>query len=337
MRGMGEIDLPARLAPAVPNWATVVACATASVALAACLRLAVDLVVPHSAPFVFVYPSALLATLLAGWRSGLLALAFLELGVWYLVFQPAPGFNRLETDDAAALILNGLSGLLVVALAEAFRRTAAAVGRERAAKLELRDLLLRELNHRMKNNFQMVGALLDMQRRRTEHPETQAALEDTLRRLHSMAQAHTHLYSSSDAVETIDLDGYLGDLCRNLSDSLLLTGLVRLETQFSRVSLSRDRAVAVGLVVNELVTNAAKHAFPAGRPGTIEVILRRTPKGAELLVADDGVGLNEARLNANGLGRRLVESFAREAGAVLTQEPGPGTRTLLVLTDQPAA
>jgi two-component sensor histidine kinase len=150
-----------------------------------------------------------------------------------------------------------------------------------------------------------------------------------------MAQAHTYLYSSSEAVETIDLGGYLEDLCRNLSDSLLLTGLVRLETQLSPVSLSRDRAVAVGLVVNELVTNAAKHAFPAGRAGTIEVILRRTAKGAELLVADDGVGMDKAKINTNGLGRRLVESFARQAGATLTQEPGPGTRTLLVLPDAP--
>ncbi len=98
--------------------------------------------------------------------------------------------------------------------------------------------------------------------------------------------------------------------------------------------MSRDRAVAMGLVVNELVTNAAKYAFPSGRAGMITVSLRRLETGAELVVADDGVGLPpESRIRSGGLGRKLVESFARQAGAILTLGDGPGARYVLVLPD----
>lgn len=334
MRGMGDLNLSARLAPILPRWVTEIACAIASVGLAAILRLVVDTFATGIAPFVFVFPAALLATLLAGWRSGLLALAFLELGAWYVVLDPEPGFSPLSHADAATLVLHGVSGLMVIALAEGFRQAAASAGASDAAELAVRDLLLRELNHRVKNNFQMVAGLLDLQRRRAGDPATEAALGDALRRVHAMAQAHSNLYTPDNAAESIDLGAYLTELCDNLADSLLLTGLVRLEHRLETSLVSRDRAVAVGLVVNELVTNAAKHAFPGGRPGVISVTLRRTETGAELTVADDGVGLPpEGKPLNGGLGRRLVESFARQAGGVLTRGEGPGARHVLALPD----
>lgn len=337
MRGMGELNLPERLAPVLPRWVTEIGCAAISAAAAGVLRLTVDAFAPLNAPFVFVFPAALLATLLAGWRSGLLALTVLILGAWYMVLSPGPGFGPLSPEDASALILYGLSALLVIALAEGFRKAASTAGANGAAELEMRDLLLRELNHRVKNNFQMVASLLDLQRRRATEPATHVALGDALRRVHAMGQAHAYLYSPNDSVEAIDLAVYLAELCENLADSLLLTGVVRLEHSLAPAKVHRDRAVAVGLVVNELVTNAAKHAFPDGRPGTIHVQLDRIEVGIQLSVADDGVGLPPVgKLKTGGLGRRLVESFARQAGASLTQGDGPGARYVLVLPDQPA-
>lgn len=334
MRGMGDLNLPERLAPVLPRWATEIIVAGFCALLAGLLRLAVDVFAPLNAPFVFVFPAALLATLLAGWRSGLMSLAVLLLGAWYMVLSPGPGFGPLSADHATALGLYGLSALLVVALAEGFRTAASKADATGAAELEVRDLLLRELNHRVKNNFQMVAALLDMQRRRSEDPTTNAALGDALRRVRAMAQAHSYLYSPSDPVETIDLGVYLAELCDNLADSLLLTGLVRLEHELTPCAVSRDRAVALGLVVNELVTNAAKHAFPDGRPGVISVRLKTLGSGWELTVADDGVGLTSvAKTQTTGLGRRLVESFARQAGATMTESKGPGASYVLVLPD----
>lgn len=331
MRGLDDLDLRERLAPNVPTWVTEWVCASIFVALAGLLRLMVDLVVQAPAPFVFLFPAVLLATLLAGWRAGAIALTLLLLGVWYMVLSPAR-FGPLEPGEGASLLLNGLSGMLVVAVAQAFRTAYSAAGAERAAKLEVRDLLLRELNHRVKNNFQMVESLLEMQRRRAIDPGSQQALTDALRRIHSMAQAHSFLYSPGGTDEHIDLASYLGDLCENLSDSLLLSGLVRLDCRLTTYTVSRDRAVAVGLVVNELVTNAAKYAFPDSRSGTILVRLRAIETGCELTVADDGVGLPpETQIKTTGLGRKLVESFARQSGGILTAGEGPGTALVLVL------
>lgn len=330
MQGLGDLNLRQRLAPDVPTWVTEWVCAALCVAVAGLLRLIVDLLTPAPAPFLFLFPAVLLATLLASWRSGLITLAMLLLGIWYMVLSPAR-FGPLESGEGASLVLNALSALMVITVAQGFRTAYSAAGAERAEKLEVRDLLLRELNHRVKNNFQMVESLLDMQRRRTADPGSQHALADALRRIHSMAQAHSYLYSPTDASDQIDLGGYLGDLCENLSDSLLLPGQVRLDCRLAPCSVSRDRAVAVGLVVNELVTNAAKHAFPDERPGNILVELKCIEIGCELSIADDGVGLPAAGVTTGGLGRKLIESFARQSGGILTIGDPPGTKHVLVL------
>lgn len=333
MRGLGDLNLPDRLTGVAPRWVIEVACAGICLAGATVLRLAVELFTSQIAPFVFVGPAVLAATLLAGWRSGLGVLAVALIGVWYLVLPPER-FGPLSVDDGAALVLNAFSALLMIGLAQIFRGAASAVGHERAAKLEVRDLLLRELNHRVKNNFQMVASLLEMQRRRAADPGTETALGDALRRVHAMGQAHAYLYSPSDTVGSIDLAAYLRELCANLADSLLLTGAVRLTCDLEPGDLNRDRAVALGLVVNELVTNAAKYAFPDDRAGEILVRLKRIEVGLELTVADDGVGMPpDDRIKSTGLGRRLVESFARQGGAILTRGEGPGTRYVLVLPD----
>lgn len=331
MLGLGDLNLRERLAPDVPAWVTEWVCAGTCAALAGLLRVIVDLLFPAPPPYVFLYPFVLLATLLAGWRSGVYCLTVILLGVWYIVLFPAH-FGPLGPGQGAALLLNAFSGLAVVAVAQAFRTSFRAAEAERAAKLEVRDLLLRELNHRVKNNFQMVESLLDMQRRRTTSAGTEQALADALRRVHSMAQAHANLYSPDEAGDAIDLGAYLGDLCVNLSDSLLLTGEVRLDSWLTSCPVSRDRAVAVGLVVNELVTNAAKYAFPAGRSGRILVSLKQIDVGCELTVADDGVGMGpEVEIKSTGLGRKLVEGFARQTGGVLTRGEGPGVSHTLVL------
>lgn len=331
MLGLGDLNLRARLAPGTPTWVTEWVCASACAALAGLLRLGLEMLLPAPPPYVFLFPFVLLATLLAGWRSGLVALVLILLGVWYMVLFHAR-FGPLDSSEGGALLLNAISGAAVVGVAQAFRTAYASAEAERAAKLETRDLLLRELNHRVKNNFQMVESLIDMQRRRTADPGSEQALADALRRVRSMATAHAYLYSPDDTGETIDLGAYLGELCENLSDSLLLSGRVRLETALSPCSVVRDRAVAVGLVVNELVTNAAKYAFPDGRAGRILVSLKDDGEGCSLTVADDGVGLPAGvEATSRGLGRKLVEGFAKRSGGTLVRGDGPGVSHTLVL------
>src|SRR5690606_32441389 len=114
------------------------------------------------------------------------------------------------------------------------------------AKLNERELLLRELNHRVANNFQMVGSLLSLQAKRTENEAAQAALKDALHRVMSMSQAHRNLYVSGDDVARVDMQSYLDDLCRSLAEALFLGEFVELECQAWPASLERDRAVAIG-------------------------------------------------------------------------------------------
>jgi two-component sensor histidine kinase len=314
----------ARLATIAWRLAIEALVAAACFTLTAVARLAIEALLPMAAPFALAFPAILLATVLAGWRSGVMALALIELGVWYAVIPPRFEFGPLSPEDAGNLVMNGLSGLLVVMVAQGFRTASQRAERERSEKLEARDLLLRELDHRMKNNFQMVAGLLDMQRRTAKEPATAEALEGVIVRVHSLAQAHAALYAPAGDMRTIDFARYVQELCRSLSDSLLLTTIVQLKCVCEPAPMATDRAAALGLVINELVTNAVKHAFPDGRSGVIQVTFARTASGWRLTVADDGVGMPPEKKINRGLGRRLVDAFARQAGGTLSQGTGPG-------------
>lgn len=295
------------------------------------LRLAIDAFIPGVAPFALLFPAVLVATLLAGWRCGLLTLGVIHLYAWYYLMPP-DGF-AVSPRDLQSLGLVFVAGLLTVLAAQGFRSASRAQVAEQTAKVAERDLLLRELDHRMRNNFQMVGALLTLQRGRATDPAAQAALGDAIARVHSIADAHRSLYATGDA-STVDMGQYLTDLCRNLSEALALSELVRLECTVSPAPMSRDRAV--GLIVNELVTNAVKHAFDAGAEGTIRVDFARTDHGYELLVADNGRGMppEPARPQGRkGLGQGLVEAFARQARGTLRRGSGPGASFVLDLPE----
>ena len=143
----------------------------------------------------------------------------------------------------------------------------------------------------------------------------------------SISEAHRNLYAGGQDIACVDMAVYLTDLCANLADALLLGELVRLECSVEPGALERDRAVAVGLIVNELVTNAAKHAFNDGKPGEIRVAFGRRPEGFRLTVEDNGRGLPADYATAgHGLGRGLVEAFTRQAGGQLTVGKGPGAK-----------
>lgn len=317
------------LSPVVPRWVSEILCALAFTLAAIIARMLINLVAPGAAPFALVYPAALAATLVAGWRSGVMAHILLLLLAWLAVLR-AGGDGTISAAEAFNVILYGAGVLVVIAVAEGFRRAHEHGRRERAARLAEHELLLRELNHRVKNNFQMVASLLEMQRRRAEDPATSAALEETLRRVRSMAEAQAALYHDPTEVQAVDAQGYLKELCGSLADSLLLTGDVRLECDAQSALISRDRAVAVGMVVNELVTNAAKYAFPGGRTGVVRVRFEKAESGWRLTVSDDGVGM-KADASRTGLGKRLIEAFARQAGGSISTGAGPGTTVILDL------
>jgi PAS domain S-box-containing protein len=195
---------------------------------------------------------------------------------------------------------------------------------------EARALLLGELNHRVKNDFQIVSGLLELQARRSEDPAVRGELEKAQRRIAGIARAHQNLYAE-DAREEVDVEVYLGDICRHLAEGLFQDANAALEWRIAACSISRERAVAIGLIVNELITNSLKHAFADGRAGRVEVVFEAHPDAMRLTVGDDGPGLPATYSQSRGLGRSLIQAFARQAGGRLERLDGPGARFLLTV------
>ena len=182
------------------------------------------------------------------------------------------------------------------------------------ASLREKEVMLQEIHHRVKNNLQIICSLLNLQTEAIETPQLRAALSESRNRVRSMALIHEKLYQSPDLAH-IDLGDYLESLAASLVRSATdASGRVRLRVEAVAVPLDIDRAVPCGLIVNELVTNAFKYAFPGARAGTIMVELRARGDDLTLIVRDDGVGMN-ADLdweNSDSIGLGLVAALTQQ-------------------------
>jgi two-component system, sensor histidine kinase PdtaS len=213
--------------------------------------------------------------------------------------------------------------------------------RERTAIAQEREVLLREVHHRVKNDLQLISSLLNMQARRLSDPESVAALEDSQARVQTIALIHEYMYQSENLARLP-----FSQNIRSLAASVLRvagmpTGKVRLDVQVEDgITLPVDRAIPCGLILNELLTNALKHAFPAGRTGTLRVSLtRKSETHAALFVEDDGVGMrvqdlsngtSSAHDGKGSLGFRLIRAFADQLGAELRVNGEGGTSVGIV-------
>jgi two-component sensor histidine kinase len=192
-----------------------------------------------------------------------------------------------------------------------------------------RDLLLREVNHRVANSLQIIAALLHLQRTAAASPEVKAALEGAGKRVLAVAQVHKRLYTSAD-VKSVAFDEYL----KALAEDLRYTtdkGTISLSLESEPIEVEPDRAVAAGIIVTELVLNALKHAYPDGK-GPIRIGLRADgPTRTCLSVEDDGVGRH--RLNGGagqGLGQMIVKTMASKLDAQWSYDDAHhGTRVTL--------
>ena len=195
--------------------------------------------------------------------------------------------------------------------------------------LREKEVLLREIHHRVKNNMQVVSSLLVLQSSRTRNPEAIGILEDGRQRVQAMALAHEKLYRTADLAH-INLREYLTSLLASIrSTYLAATPGVSMQAHIENVTSSMDQAIPIGLLVNELVSNALKHAFPEGGSGAISVGLAlEAGEMIELTVADDGVGLPRGLewMNVPTLGLTLVgELSAQLGGGVELLERNQGT------------
>lgn len=336
---LGEFDVRERLAP-LPAWLSQIAFAIFCLGMEVVLRLCINALAPGAAPFAVIYPGVLAATLFAGWQCGLIVLIVSELAAWYFVIPPTMSFQLTNPADGPRMMVIFFSGCLVIALAEIFRQATQRNTRLRKAQVEEQALLLREIDHRIKNNFAMVTSLIDIQRRRSTDESAKAALSEVLARVVSFSSAHQHLYHDPRNVGSVSMREYLQGLCDALAQALTLRGAIALNCSADEGYMDRDRAVSIGLLINELVTNAAKHAFTGRETGAVNVYFRRNGAGWRLSVEDDGVGIKAAgalKPTQSGLGQRLVDAFVRQANGTLSTESNEnGTRISVELNDTPA-
>ena len=168
--------------------------------------------------------------------------------------------------------------------------------REHAAAHERIGMLMQELTHRVKNSLQLIAAIVMIEARGLERSEGKVALERVSRRITALGHLYSKL-SESETFEAVDAATYLNELCRHLIASVYKDGdtFIMLKTDIESELLPADRAIPIGLIVNELVTNAVKYSFPGEAKGTVMVTLKRVPGELRLTVADDGQGLDLRR------------------------------------------
>jgi two-component sensor histidine kinase len=194
------------------------------------------------------------------------------------------------------------------------------------ASLHEKEVMLKEIHHRVKNNLQIVSSLLSIQSKYLADPRDARLFVESQDRIRTMALVHEKLYQSSD-LASIDFSPYIERLATNLFRSYGGGGRVNLSLDVGNVYLSVEKAVPCGLIVNELVMNALKYAFPGDRTGEIVVEVRQEGDRMSLAVSDDGVGLPPGFdiTKSNTLGLQLVELLVSQLEGTLTIGPGPGT------------
>lgn len=200
------------------------------------------------------------------------------------------------------------------------------------SSLREKEVLLKEIHHRVKNNLQVVASLLGLQSRSASEEQVRRMLLESQNRVYTMALLHESLYQSHN-LSQIDLPNHIRQLVSHLFHSYgVATGQVRLETKLDELYLDLDAAVACGLIINELASNSLRYAFPNGRNGVIRVDLRTRPdRVVELILTDNGVGFaNPADLStARTLGLRLVHMLAEQLGGTIELRSNGGTEARL--------
>jgi PAS domain S-box-containing protein len=241
--------------------------------------------------------------------------------------------ERLGPDDLRLLEPLAASAAIAIENARLYKRAQEEIGERRQAQealqasLREKESLLQEIHHRVKNNLQVMTSLLRLQCQFTEDSPVRQALTVNRDRIQSMALVHEHLYQSPDLTR-INLADYLRCYVPYLTRVYRKQARrIAVRTDAEDTYLDIDHAIPCGLLVNELVSNALKHAFPAGRVGEIHVGARQENGHANLSVSDDGVGLpaNVDFRRPKSLGLQLVNTLVKQLNGTINLDNHRGT------------
>ncbi|MEL7529768.1 MAG: histidine kinase dimerization/phosphoacceptor domain -containing protein [Bacteroidota bacterium] len=199
--------------------------------------------------------------------------------------------------------------------------------------LEEREILLKEIHHRVKNNLQVVSSLLGLQSRSIDDPSALEAIAESRNRVRSMALIHQNLYQDENLME-VSLPDYISQLSQSLLESYQMSPQeIRLKQEVADVALDVDLLIPLGLILNELISNALKHGFAERQQGEIKIEVQALADKLQVKVADNGVGLPEdfERRSQQSLGFKLIRSFVKKMNGSLQINSQAGTQIAMLI------
>jgi two-component sensor histidine kinase len=319
------------------------AAAASAVVLAYLFQLPIERQVPGE-PFLLFLLVVIASTLAFGASAGFLAAA-LSTVFSILFFEPAGSFALWYAADLIKIELYAVVATCSV-IAFAHLGNAVIAARENAEGLrrlnESKSILLRELAHSVANNFASVAALIHLRSMTITDAQARSVLDEAVEQIRVMGLVHQRL-RAGDRDVSLGSRAFLENLCDELKQSMARGRQISIECDVTDLLLTTHQAISMGLIVNELVTNAIKYAFPDDRRGRIRVgFAVFENKQLRLRVEDDGIGFAGQPQRSDGLGQELVKGLALELGGYLeVKSSEKGSEFLLrmpyVNPDRPAA
>jgi len=306
----------------------------AIVAAAWLLRTVADPLLPPGFPYVTFFPAVIVTSFLFGVRLGSLSALLCGLLAWYYFIPPARelGLTHGAGFALAFYVLVVATDLALVHWMQAANRHLAQEREVNRTLAETREMLFRELQHRVSNNLQVAAGLLMMQKRQLNDDDAKAALDEAAGRLALIGQISRQIYDPSGSAQP--LVPFLGELCRNVVDASGRSDVTLTVSGDDHIRLQPDAAVPTALIVAEAVANAIEHGLAGERSGRICVEVSHYPNGSlEVTVRDDGHGLptNFQMDTSTSLGLRIATTLARGQSGSFQLADNDGTVATLAL------
>lgn len=270
-------------------------------------------------PFALFLACVFMIALMFGRPSGFLAVA-LSAPLSALFFAPFGSIHLIRAFDLIQIECYAVLAVGAAVMADQIHRTLISLSDEDIKKT----LLLREVAHRVANNFASLDALIRQRAMASQDPKIQFAFEQASELVHVVARLNNRLNMAAGE-STLDSQVFVSELCEDLK-ACARNGIA-VECRAERHDIPLTAAVPLGLIINELVTNSLKYAFPDRRPGLVRVAFMREDDHYHLVVEDNGVGMS-GDINGNGLGLRLLQGFSRVMkGKIDMRSTSKGTST----------
>lgn len=288
-------------------------------------------------PFLLFFPAIIVISIVLDRGTGVFAVILSAGLAWYFFVPPARSFALPDWTEALPLALYVVVGLFQALSIEALRGAATRLAKTSAdlARADaLNKLLLADINHRVKNHLTSVNGLLRLSFRDIADPAARQAMDAATARINVLGKLYSNLHLS-EATSAVCARAFIGSLCEDLRAGVIGPRPITLTVFAQEAQISANQAVPLGLVINELVENALKYAFPDDRRGVIAVRFAVEQGLFVLSVADDGIGFDPQASRVGG-GTRLVRSLVRQLNAQLEPLAGPGTQIRLTFAPQAA-